>query len=173
MKRPVPYRCVWTGEVFRPADDRALAAINRDLGAGEIVSLERNEGISDASRGHYFASLNEAFRQLKEEDAKRFMDVEHLRAWALIQAGYYDERHIVCSSAEEAAAVAAFIQPMNYYAIVEVRNKVIRVYTAKSQSARAMNKRHFQDSKQKVLDIVSDLIGVSADDLRRNTGKAA
>jgi len=173
MKRPVPYRCVWTGEVFRPADDRALAAINRDLGAGEIVTLERNEERSMSSHSHYFAALNEAFRQLREEDAKRFTNVEHLRKWALIQAGYYNERHMVCSSEQDAKAVAAFIEPSEQYAVIEVRNKVVRVYTAKSQSTRDMNKRHFQDSKDKVLQIVSDMIGVSPEDLKRNAGKAA
>lgn len=49
---------------------------------------------------------------------------------------------------------------MDEYAIVEAVECVVRVYTAKSQSMKAMGNRDFQQSKSDVLDFVDDLLGV-------------
>lgn len=170
--RPFQFRCHFNGEALVP-DQRTLDYCRRELGDGEMITLERNEEISAQSRGHYFASLNEAWNQLPEQEAARFPTMEHLRAWALIRCGYCDERSISCESRQEAATIAAFVKPLNNYAIVDVRENVVRVFTAKSQSNRAMTKKEFGESKQAVLDIVSALVGISTDDLRKNAGRAA
>jgi hypothetical protein len=57
--------------------------------------------------------------------------------------------------------------------VVEVRGRVVRIHKAKSQSVRAMDKATFQDSKQKVLDVVANLIGVPAGELAAQAGQAA
>lgn len=172
MKRPFQWRCHFDGTVLVP-DARTLDHCQREMGLGEVVILERNEEISAQSRGHYFATLNEAWSQLPEVEATRFPTVEHLRAWALIQTGFCDERSITCESRQEAATIAAFVKPLNHYAIVDVRENVVRVFTAKSQSREAMTKKEFQASKEAVLETVSALVDISVDDLRKNAGKAA
>jgi len=81
--------------------------------------------------------------------------------------GYRDERSIVCNSRAMAERVAAFIGSMDCYAVVTALSSVVRVYTPKSQSMRAMGKREFQESKDHVLGFIADLIGVTADDLEK------
>ena len=135
----------------------------------ETYRLGVIEERSANSHSHYFAALNEAWGNLPDAMAERFPTVEHLRKYALIQCGFRDERSIACASKAEALRIAAFIKPMDGYAVVIVREAVVMVYTAKSQSMKAMGKADFQDSKQKVLDIVSDLIGVTTKQLERQS----
>ncbi|MDO8534121.1 MAG: hypothetical protein Q7S17_05190 [Xanthobacteraceae bacterium] len=135
---------------------------------GETYWMVPHEERSTASHAHYFAAVNEAWQNLSDEQALRFPTAEHLRKWALIEAGYRDERSIVASSKAEAQRLAAFIKPMDEYAVVTVTDAVVRAYTAQSQSYRAMNRKTFQESKDKVLAVVAGLIGVTADELRRN-----
>jgi hypothetical protein len=76
---------------------------------------------------------------------EEFPTAEVLRKKMLIRAGYADERSIVCASKAEAQRVAAFVKPMDEYAVVTVREAVVRVYTAQSQSIKAMGAKPFPD----------------------------
>ena len=105
--------------------------------------------------------------------AERFATAEHLRKHALIRAGFRDERTIVASSKAEAQRIAAFVRPFDEYAIVVAKEATVIVYTAKSQSLRAMGRKEFAESKNAVLDEIAAMAGVEADDLRRNAGTAA
>ena len=165
-----PIAFTWNGEVMVPLQPRLA---DRYYVVGETYRLEPREDRSQISHNHYFASIQEAWQNLPEHDAERFATADHLRKWALITAGYRDERSIVCASKAEALRVAAFIKPLDDFAVVTAYECVITVYTAKSQSMRAMGKKQFQRSKDKVLDIVSAMIGVGADDLKKNAGRAA
>ena len=91
----------------------------------------------------------------------------------LIRAGYRDERTIVAASMAEAQRIASFVRPLDEYAVVQVHEATVSVYTAKSQSARAMGKAAFQQSKRDVLDALSEMIGVERKALDANAGKAA
>ena len=140
---------------------------------GERYYLTPHEERSWKSHGHYFASINESFKNLPETWAERFATPEHLRKWALIKAGYRDERSTVCASKAEAERVAAFIRPMDDFAVVTVSEAVVVVYTAKSQSMRAMGKAEFQQSKDKVLDVIAGMIEVTPQTLKQNADQAA
>ena len=128
---------------------------------------------STVSHSHYFACLNDAWANLPDEVAWQYPTAEKLRKTALIRTGYTDERSTVCASNAEALRIAAFIRPMDDYAIVTVKEAVVTIYTAKSQSYRAMGKQEFQKSKDAVIEWISNLIGVATDDLERNAGRAA
>lgn len=156
-----PFRAVWTGEAWVP-EDRFVKAIRAEFGEGEVVPLVRHEDRSGASHNHYFATLNDLWESLPEEEAERFPTGEHLRKYALIRTGWRDERSIVCASRAEALRLAAFVRPMDLYAVVAVSEAVVRVWTAKSQSLKAMGKADFQRSKDDVLGFVSQMIGVPA-----------
>jgi hypothetical protein len=165
---PIPFR--WTGEAMMPRrPQQAMKAYE----VGETYVLVPHEERSGVSHRHYFATVNECWQNLPEDIAEDFPTSEHLRKWAVIKAGYADERSIVCASKAEAQRVAAFVRPMDTYAVVLVSNATIKVYTAQSQSTKAMGAKAFQDSKQKVLDILSDLIGVEPQTLQREAGQAA
>lgn len=170
MSTPYPLDFQWNGEAMIPKSQKLA---DRQYVVGEFYRLVPHEERSGASHKHYFAAVHDAWQNLPDEMALQFPTSEHLRKFALIQAGYCTERTIACSSKEEARKIAAFVKPFDEFAIVIVRGTVIRVFNAKSQSNRAMNKKDFQDSKDKVLGIVSQLIGVKPAELKDQVGKAA
>lgn len=165
-----PIAFQWDGESMIPLNPRLA---DRYYVVGETYRLEPREDRSQVSHNHYFASIHEAWQHLSDDLTERHPTAEHLRKWALIKAGYCDTRSVVCASKAEAQRFAAFIKPLDDFAVVVANECVVTVYTAKSQSLRAQGKKDFQRVKDRVLDIVSAMIGVGADDLKKNVGKAA
>ena len=168
----LPMKMRWDGERFEPLGRSAQEATARFV-IGAVYALEEIAPRSEASHNHFFACLAEAWRNLPEDQSEQFPSPDHLRKWALIKQGFRDERSIVCGSNALALRIAAFVRPMDEFAIVTVANSVVMVWTAKSQSLRAMGKADFEASKNAVLGYVATLIGTSADELAKNAGTAA
>jgi hypothetical protein len=164
-----PLAFVWRDGAMVPLHPRLAA---KHFGEGEVVTLEVREERSSASHRHYFASIKNAHDSLPAELAERFPTPEALRKYALIRAGYRDERSIVCASKAEAQRLAAFIRPMDDFAYVTTDGAVVAVYTAKSQSVRAMPKGEFQRSKDAVLEFIASLIGTSKETLEQQSEAA-
>lgn len=162
---PIP--CIWTGSVYQPLNARFVAKAAEAHGEGEVVTLAPVEDRSAASHRQYFASINEAWANLPDDLADRYPTADHLRKAALIRAGYRDERTFACNSRAEAVRLAAFLKPMDDYALVALSEAVVVVYTAKSQSMRAMGKATFQKSKDDVLAALAAMIGVTTEALHR------
>jgi hypothetical protein len=154
-----PLAFAWDGDAMRPLPGYAEIAAAR-FSVGEVVTLAPVEARSSPSHRHYFACVREAWVNLPAEHAARFASEAHLRKYALIKAGYRDERQVVCASRAEARRIAAFIRPIDDYAVVVVEGRVIIQLTAKSQSSPAMGKSQFQASKDAVLAILAEMIGV-------------
>lgn len=167
-----PISCEWTGEHFSPSRHHKPIC-DKAFVVGERYTLVEHQARSQATHNHYFAELAEAWANLPDDQAERFPTAEHLRKFALIKCGFANRRDFVASSKAEALRFAAFIRAGADYEIVTVSASVVTVWTAQSQSMRAMGKAAFQDSKTKVLDYVASLIGVTAGDLRRQAGRAA
>lgn len=157
---------MFDGEAFRPLP-RFHNVAAAHYGAGEVVSLVPHEDRSKKSHDHFFVTVDEAFNNLPERYTDRWRTSEHLRKWCLVKAGICDERSIVCSSRAEALRVAAFIEPMDQYAVVLPSEAVVTVYTAKSQSKKAMGREAFQASKDAVLAILAGLLDVTPEALSR------
>lgn len=156
----------WDGEAFVPWG-RFQKLCDKEYVIGHDYRLEAVNQRSQATHNHFFAAIASAFENLPEDVAAQFASPEHLRKYALIKAGFADERSIVASSKAETLRIAAFVKPMDEYAMVTVKGAVIKVYTAQSQSMKAMGKADFQASKQACLEIVSAMIGVKPEDLSR------
>lgn len=156
----------WDGDAMKPLG-RFKRACDKEFVVGELYHLVIAEPRSVTSHRHYFASLHEAWLNLPEDVAERFPTDEHLRKWALVKAGYADERSIVCASKAEAQRIASFIKPMDSFAVVVVSEATVKVYTPQSQSTRAMGVKTFQKSKEAVLGIVSDIVGVTPGEIER------
>lgn len=162
--RPIP--CQWDGEAFLPL--RGFGKVcDQHFVVGEVYRLVTQEDRSAKSHAHFFASVTEAWQNLPERYSGRFPSPDHLRKWALIKAGFRDERTIVCSSRAEAQRLAAFIKPMDEFAVVVVQGTQVTVFTARSQNMRAMGKQDFQASKDAVLDVLAAMIGTSSEALAR------
>lgn len=139
---------------------QALLGVERASNGWTLELYSPEEARSKKSHDHYFVLVEEAWANLPEYEADRYPTSEHLRKAALIRAGYRDERSIVCASKAEAERVAAFIKPIDDYAIVIPREAVVTVYTAQSQSKKAMGAKAFQESKEAVLGVLAQMIGV-------------
>lgn len=168
---PIPMR--WDGEAFAPVNQHWARRADAMYAAGEVHNLVPHEQRSAASHKHFFAEVNEAWQHLPEELAEAYPTPEALRKFALIKAGYCDAHPFVCSSRAEALRFAAYLKPVDTYAVVTVKDAVVTRYTAQSQSIRAMGKQRFQASKQAVLEIVAEMIGVTAASLSSNAQQAA
>lgn len=161
-----PLTFAWDGEAMHP-----VASCRREADAryvvGERYRMDVVEERSQRSHSHYFASINEIWTNLPDDKAVHFPTAEHLRKFALIRVGYSDQRQIVCASKAEAQRIAAFVRPMDEYAVVTTHEAVVSVFTAQSQSRKAMGNKDFQDSKTRVLEYLAGLIGVAPADVPR------
>lgn len=154
--RPILFS--WDGEAMRPYSPFWATEADRVYVVGERYSLVAHHDRSQASHNAYFAQIAEAWHRLPEDLVVRWPSPEHLRKYALIKAGYRNERSTVCASENEAQRVAALIRPMDDYAIIVVEGNVVIIFTAKSQSYDAMGSKEFQESKDRVLDVIAEMI---------------
>jgi len=167
-----PIRFRWSGDAMEPIGARGKAECDAIFAIGAVYALEEHQERSSASHAHFFAAVAEGWKNLPDALLEEYPDPETLRKKALIKMGYRDERSIVCNSRAMAERVAAFIGSMDRYAVVTAISSVVRVYTPKSQSMRAMGKQEFQASKEHVLGFIADLIGVAPEALEKQ-GEAA
>lgn len=166
VKLPIPMRwdaqtqtmTVLSGHTRRAADQ---------FGAGGVFAMVELQDRSPETHRHFFATVREAWKNLDERDAERFPSDVHLRKWALIKAGFCDQRSMVCASNAEAQRVAAFMRRADGYDLVVIRGKVLTQYTAHSQAVGAMKPDVFQRSKEGVFRVLSERLGVEVTDLRK------
>jgi hypothetical protein len=157
MEGPVAYS--WDGTAMRPLPAYAELLAKRYM-VGEVVTLAPVLGRSSTSHRHYFACVREAWLNLPEPLAERFPTEERLRKYALIKAGFCEARQIVCVSQADARRLAAGLTLLDDYAVIAVEARVVTVCTAKSQSGNVMSKAQFQASKEAVLGVLAEMIGV-------------
>lgn len=172
MSAPLLLQYEGEGE-FKPASAYWAGRADKEFVIGEVYRMVEHHDRSANSHRHFFAAINDAWRNLPDHMIEEYPTAEHLRKKLLVRAGYADERSIVCASKAEAQRVAAFVRPMDEYAVVIVREAVVRVYTAQSQSMRAMGKKAFQESKEAVLNAIDDLLGVERGETSKNAMEAA
>lgn len=170
MTAPIPFQ--WQGDAFTPMPGHARRC-DEAFVVGQVYHLIEQEDRSAASHRHFFACINAAWENLPEAAAAQLPTPEHLRKYALIKAGYADSRTMIAASKAEAQRLAAFIRPMDTFAVVVVSEATVTVWTARSQSVKAMGKREFQDSKDKVLDVIAALIGTDPTTLAAHASQAA
>lgn len=160
MSKTVPIPFNWNGETFTPFNSSALKRCQDSFVKGGTYRLEFVEGRSAASHGAYHAALNQIWKNLGEDKQHEFPSVDHLRKRALIKAGYCDREFRVFDTPEDALKAQALISARDEFAVVTVSANVVSVYTAKSQSRRAMpGKGEFESSKTAVLALCAPLIG--------------
>jgi hypothetical protein len=161
-----PFQAVWNpGAMAFEVERRFQNAVAAEFGEGEIVTLVSQHERSDASHAHEFAWLREAWLSLPEALADQFPTSDHLRKRALILAGFYQETIVDAGSNAAALRVAGFVRSIDGFAHVVVRGPLVVTRWAKSQSRRSMDKAEFQASKQGIIDVVSEMLGVTPEQL--------
>lgn len=167
-----PLQFQWTGDSFEPVSPQVARIADERYVIGEVYRLAEMRERTGKSHRHYFAAVYEGWLQLPER-ITRFPTSEHLRSFALIKAGYSHSQSIVCLSPAEAVKIAAFMRPADPFAVIEVDGRTVTRFTARSQSYDEMDAATFQDSKQKVLEIIAGMVGVTVQQLMRNAARAA
>lgn len=160
---PIKFR--WDGDALVPASGYWLRMANEHLVVGEISRMVEEAERSTVSHNHEFAFVKSAWDSLPDELLAQYPNPEVLRKHALIGKGYCTMVQHVCPTAAEAQRLCAILKPYDEYAIVLVRGNVVTVYTAVSQSKRAMGAAQFQQSKTAVLEFIGDLLGVDPETL--------
>lgn len=162
MSAQIAFR--WDGEAMYPIKAHARRA-GAEFVVGETYTMTPVEERSAQSHRHYFACIQQAWANLPDVALEQFPTSEHLRRFALIKTGFADRREIVASSKAEAMRLAAFVRPMDGFAIVTVEGCAVTVWTARSQSMRAMGKPEFQRSKTAALEYLAQNLGVARHEL--------
>lgn len=166
MSSGAPIEATWNGEVFQPISPYWARRADREFAKGEVLRLVNEPQRSTNSHNHYFAAVENAWHNLPPLMAERFNSPDALRKYALVKAGFCNSDSVTCPSHADALRVAAFVRPMDEFALVTVNKNVVTRFVPKSQSYKAMSKADFQASKTRVLEIIADLIGVSANELK-------
>lgn len=160
----------WDGESLAPANQAWAGRADKALVVGQRYFVTEVSQRSKTSHDHFFAMVGEVFKSLPEHLAERFSSPDHLRAYALIKTGYYVERAFIASSKAEAVRVAHFLRNGGQqFAVISIADNVVIERVAQSQSYATMGKKKFQESKDKVLDFLADLIGVETPELQRES----
>ena len=167
-----PIAAIWTGNHFVPLP-RFQRLCDEQFEVNEQVALIRFEERSMSRHKAYFASINEAWKNLAEEYDGRFPSAEHLRATALVEAGYCTMEDHVLDSPDEAIKMAKTIRRHSPYTIMKRSGNVLRIFEPESQSVKAMSKERFDASCRAVLDIVASMSRSTPAQLRNNSGKSA
>jgi hypothetical protein len=157
---PVAFQ--WDGEAMKPLQPKRADAF---YAVGERYLMVPVCQRSEVSHKHEFAWLREAWMSLPDDLAERFPTSEHLRKFALIKAGYSDSHTITCASKAEALRVAAFIRPIDEFAVVITNEAAVTRFTAKSQSRKAMGAADFQRSKTLIMEVIAKMLGVEPGEL--------
>jgi hypothetical protein len=160
-----PLMLTWTGDALEPASGYWRRTANEHLVVGERYRMVEEAERSTVSHNHEFAWLKEAWNSLPDELLDQYPNTEILRKHGLIAKGHCTMKQHVCASVAEAERLAAILKPYDAYAIVRQRGPVVTVYTAVSQSKRAMGAKMFQQSKSDLMDFVGDLLGVDPETL--------
>jgi hypothetical protein len=156
--QPLPF--IWTGDSFQPVNRHWARKCDERFVVGQSYTLDEIHVRSNATHAHYFATLHDIWQSLPEGLSEQYPTDEHLRKYALIRTGFCTMKQHVCSSKAEAVRLAAAIGPYDPYQVVVVKDSVVTAYNAISQDYRSMDKKTFAESKEKVLDWCSALIGV-------------
>ena len=122
---------------------------------------------SSASHRHEFAWLREAFKSLPEKYAMEpwAQSPEHLRKYSLIRTGFCTTETLAAGTNAAALRMAAFIRAREEYTLTSVEGSTVHVFSAESQSTRAMGKERFQASKTAIMEFIAGLIGCTPDQL--------
>ena len=155
----------WTGEAMVPARGHAKRC-DEKFTVGELYRMEVSEERSHRSHRHYFAAVHEGWMNLPEHLAERLPSPDHLRKWCLIKVGFYDLHVIPVEDEFKAHVVADIIRKLHSFAVIIPESRAVSVYTAKSQNLKSMNKAEFQKSKDAVLGKISEMLGVTVEDLK-------
>ena len=167
-----PLLCEWTGESFKPLQRHAKLC-DQTYVVGERYIIEPQKPASEKARRFFHAHLADLWQSLPEEIAERWPTVESFRKAGLIACGYSFKTEAVCATNQQAQALAASYARLDDYVVVEIRDRVIAVWTACSQRRNAMDAETRKAANRAVLEWAAAQVGVTPEQAREAASEAA
>lgn len=168
----------WTAEGSMIPAHRHHRLCNKQFVVGEAYFLGPHGGPMSASDKSYFASVNQAFKNLDDDQLKKWPSAEYLRKWALCMTGYCDHELRPFESEKDARAAATMIRKHDAFCVIKVRKAedsedwLLEVFTANSQRRGRMPDDVRKKSQNDVLDFLAREIGVTRTDLEKHSKTA-
>lgn len=164
---------------MRYTGDGEFHAIGRKvcegLEVGKVYPFDIANMESEKSRDHFFASIKEIWATLPDHIMRAYPSPDHLRKQCLIRTGYCTMQVFKCDTENDALKAVQFIKSIDKFVACSIEKKVdglgeIYVLTAlhaETQKRNSMGGKRFQESKQAVLDYLAEMLGCTADEIRR------
>lgn len=163
----------WDGEVFIPLRDFQKIC-DEIFVVGERYRMVEARDRSMRSHNFYFAQIAETWKQLPDRYVARLPDREALRKYALMKTGYVNIDSTTYDTEDDAKRIGAMVRRINdEFCIVKVEGCEVAIFTAKSQSKKAMGAEEFEKSKNDVLDFIAQMIGVKRHETAATVGNTA
>ena len=143
----------WDGEAFtRPAAIRP-GECDRFFVVGERYALVEHHERSTATHNHYFAALHEAWQALPDHWASSSQPASTCANSALIKSGYHDQTACYAVSVARRSHAVCERDPSSRRFLDCDHRRINRCqrFHRKEPPMRAMGKKDFQESKEKVL----------------------
>lgn len=170
--RPRPVLFTWSGEVMIP-NGRFMALCGRQFVVGEDYPLIVVENRDMRSHRAYFASVHAGWENLDERYAAAYPSSEHLRKWALVEAGFCAHSKQEFDTPKDAKHAALLLRRIDEFAVIRIIGRTLNIYTAQSQAVPSMSPERFKESKIAVLDIIAAMANTTAAELRREGARNA
>jgi hypothetical protein len=145
----------------------------RQFEVGEAYEFTPKPQRSVAAHRYFMTIINEAWHNLPEHLVQRFPTVDRLRYACLVKCGFADEKILVLKTAHDAVRGLELLTELYENVVAENDGNILRIWTAHSQKFENMDGEVFLKTMQPVFDMLSDMLGVSVTELKKNAGRAA
>lgn len=158
----------------------------RQFDDGEEYPLVVLEARSRNSHNQFFAALKDGFDNLPEDLAmirnrlgiktvppEGWLNPEHLRKWALCETGWCEIAEFDFDNKDDAMKLCRWYRARDIYAQITLRGTHVTIKIANSQSAAAMAKQPFEESKRDVLNLIESMTGLRKGALMKHAGRSA
>lgn len=126
---------------------------------------------------HCFAVIQRAFESWPPSHSFQPDNVDHLRAWLLLSTGYVHSTLISEDDPRRAARtienLLEFQRHRGVYSDFSVIATGVMVHAPRSMSESGMGKEIFQEAKVAIFGLISEVLGVSVEQLTANAMEAA
>jgi hypothetical protein len=162
-----PVAFIWSGREMVPLD-RFRKLAERQYRAGTEYVLVDHKGRSEESHRHFHACVRKGFDNLPEQYGEKILSPEHLRKRCLVWEGYADHTEHLCANEEAMASMILMVRKMEPYAVMKQEGLLLHIWVPQSQDHASMGHKEFETSKQKVLERIASMCGISLEELTKN-----
>lgn len=158
---------------MRPINPFFLQLANDRYEEGKRYYLNVPEEESNKERGFYFLAEKEYWMNLPEHIAHRFPSPKHLRAYCLIETGFYKERHTDCLTEDKAVELMLWMKKKDEYSRYQIDGSVVVEQTPMGMKKGEASPKEARKARSAVLELLSEITGITVVAMKKNAGQSA